>query len=272
MSSPLADAFWAAPPIARTLTAATVVLSLNFWLLQVVNPYYSVFIPRLVFKLWTPQVWRLVTAFLITSEKLGIIMDPYFLFTYCKALEVDSPRFAQPGDFFVALVFNCSVILLLVSIVFGGGLVLAPLSLALAYLHVQDAPDAMMSFFFINMRRRYLPICMLAVTLVMVGPFGALQQAFGLVSAHLYDFLTRIWPSYGGGYNPIRTPQMVQRWFAKTSGPGNNRSYGTAFQARPSGSVGAQPQAGSSRSGGWTSGFTSGTWGSRGAGRRLGGD
>jgi hypothetical protein len=38
-------------------------------------------------------------------------MDPYFLFTYCKALEVDSSRFSQPGDLFVALVFICSVIM-----------------------------------------------------------------------------------------------------------------------------------------------------------------
>ncbi|CAD0090275.1 unnamed protein product [Aureobasidium vineae] len=272
MSSPsLADAFWAAPPIARTLTAATLVLSINFWMLPIINPGYFVFVPRSVFKLWVPQVWRLVTAFLITSPKLGLIMDPYFLFTYCKALEVDSGRFSQPGDLFVALVFNCSVILILTGIVFGGGLVLAPLLLALAYLHVQDAPDAMMTFFFFSIRRKYLPACMLLAVLVMAGPFAALQQAFGLVSAHLYDFLTRIWPSYGGGYNPIRTPQMVQRWFAKPMGAGTTRSYGTTFQARSSGSVGAQPQAGSSRSGGWTSGFT-GTWGSRGPGRRLGGD
>ncbi|KAH0251247.1 hypothetical protein KCU84_g24599, partial [Aureobasidium melanogenum] len=112
MSSPsLADAFWAAPPISRTLTAATLVLSLNFWILPIINPGYFVFVPQLVFKLWIPQVWRLVTGFFITGPSLGLIMDPYFLFTYCKALEVDSSRFSQPGDLFVALVFICSVIM-----------------------------------------------------------------------------------------------------------------------------------------------------------------
>ena len=95
----------------RTLTAATIVLSVNFWLLPIINPSYFVFIPRQIFKLWVPQVWRSVTAFLITGPKLGLILDPYFLFTYCKALEVDSGRFSQPGDLFVALVFICSVIL-----------------------------------------------------------------------------------------------------------------------------------------------------------------
>lgn len=162
---------------------------------------------------------------------------------------------------------------LLTGFIFGGGLLLSPLILALAYLHVQDAPDAMMTFFFFSIRRKYLPACMLLVTFLMAGPYGALLEAFGLVAAHLYDFLTRIWPSYGGGTNPIRTPRMVQQWFAKPFGSGTTRSYGTAFQARPAGSVGGQSQTGnSSRSSGWTSGFTSGSWGSRGPGRRLGGD
>ncbi|KAG9969740.1 hypothetical protein KCU78_g23941, partial [Aureobasidium melanogenum] len=145
-----------------------------------------------------------------------------------------------------------------------------PLLLALAYLHVQDAPDGMMTFFFFSIRRKYLPGCMLLVAFLMAGPQEALKQAFGLVAAHLYDFLTRIWPSYGRGTNPIHTPRIVQQWFAKPIGASTTRSYGTAFQGRPVGSVGAQSQASSSRSGGWTSGFTSGSWGSRGPGRRLG--
>lgn len=160
----------------------------------------------------------------------------------------------------------------LTGLVFGGGLLLGPLLLALAYLHVQDAPDGMMTFFFFSIRRKYLPGCMLLVAFLMAGPQEALKQAFGLVAAHLYDFLTRIWPSYGGGINPIRTPRMVQQWFAKPIGASTTRSYGTAFQGRPAGSVGAQPQTGNSRGSGWTSGFTSGSWGSRGPGRRLGGD
>jgi Derlin-2/3 len=79
--------------------------------LPIINPSYFVFVPELVLKLWIPQVWRLVTGFFITGPSLGLIMDPYFLFTYCKALEVDSSRFSQPGDLFVALVFICSVIM-----------------------------------------------------------------------------------------------------------------------------------------------------------------
>jgi Derlin-2/3 len=146
---------------------------------------------------------------------------------------------------------------------------MGPFTLALAYLHVQDAPDGMMTFFFFTIRRKYLPGCMLLATFLMAGPPEAMKQALGLVAAHLYDFLTRIWPSYGGGVNPISTPRIVQQWFARPAGANTQRAYGTAFQSR---STGAQSQGQASRSGGWTSGFTSGSWGSRGAGRRLGGD
>jgi len=87
----------------------------------------------------------------------------------------------------------------------------------------------------------------------MDGPTAAKHQLAGLVAAHAYDFLTRIWPTFGGGRNYIKTPDMVKRWFGgDVARPAQNRSYGTAFQAR-------QDVPGST---GWT--------GQRGPGRRLG--
>jgi len=148
-------------------------------------------------------------------------------------------------------------------------LFLQPLILALAYTHSQENPNGQMTFFVFKIRSKYLPYCMLLMTFVMAGPTATYNQATGLVAAHLHMFLTRIWPSDGGGYNPIRTPQIVRRWFAQPSSAGTTRAYGTAFQSRPAGSQAAAP---AGRSGGWTSGFNTGSWGGRGSGRRLGGD
>ncbi len=92
----------------------------------------------------------------------------------------------------------------------------------------------------------------------------ALQQATGLLAAHLYDFLTRLYPTFGGGRNYIRTPAMVQRWFGATRPSTAARGYGTAY--RP---ASQQPSQGTSS--GLSRGISS-IWGSRGAGRRLGGD
>jgi Derlin-2/3 len=70
-----------------------------------------VFISRAVFTVTAvPQVWRLVTAFLITKPQFGIILDPYFLYRYGSGLERESSRFSQPGDFFMYTVFVGSAI------------------------------------------------------------------------------------------------------------------------------------------------------------------
>lgn len=150
--------------------------------------------------------------------------------------------------------------------------------MSLAYMYSIDSPDKRIKFFFIfNIQVRYLPWAMLVVTLLMAGPMAVVFEATGIVAAHAYDFLTRIWPEFGGGRKLITAPLFVQKWFYRPAGTAQTRAYGTAFQARSGPQGGASSSSSASRSTGgssWTSGFTSGggTWGSRGPGHRLGGD
>jgi hypothetical protein len=74
-------------------------------------PYHYVmwYLP-MVWK-FPPEIWRLVTSFVLTSPGLGIIFDTYFLYTYGSKLEVGSPRFSEPGDFFIYIIFVCTIIL-----------------------------------------------------------------------------------------------------------------------------------------------------------------
>lgn len=80
--------------------------------MALINPYYVAFIYQRVIT-WRalPEVWRLVTPFFITGPQFGLLMDPYFLWTYASQLETESSRFSQPGDFFTYITFVCSVIL-----------------------------------------------------------------------------------------------------------------------------------------------------------------
>jgi hypothetical protein len=57
-----------------------------------------------------PQIWRPLTAFLITKPKFAILLDPYFCYQYGSGLERESSRFTQPGDFFVYTAFCASII------------------------------------------------------------------------------------------------------------------------------------------------------------------
>jgi Derlin-2/3 len=104
------DVFWTLPPVSRTITAAAVVVSaLGYG--GIISLYNVVFASQLVFttKMF-PQLWRVVTAFLITKPKFAILLDPYFLYQYGSSIERESSRFSQPGDFFVYTMFVGSVI------------------------------------------------------------------------------------------------------------------------------------------------------------------
>jgi Derlin-2/3 len=178
------------------------------------------------------------------------------------------------------LLVNChvtvadGVIQLLGGIYLNGIMLLSPLTLALAYTYAQENPNRQLSYFIITFSAKWLPYAMLAMTFVMSSPQEALLQATGLVAAHAYDFLTKIWPDYGGGRRWINTPQIFNQWLAKPAGTAQHRSFGTAYAGRPAAAPGGSQQQQGGSGGGWASGFSggSGAWNSRGPGRRLGGD
>jgi Derlin-2/3 len=134
-------------------------------------------------------------------------------------------------------------------------MLLNPLILAFAHTFSQDNPTSMVSFYIINFQAKYLPYALILMTFITAGPDHAKVQITGLLAAHLYDFLTRIWPQFGGGRSYIFTPDFVKRWFAGDARTPETRNYGTAYGARQ-----APPPANPA----WSN--------QRGPGRRLGGE
>ena len=93
-----------------------------------VSFYRVIFAKSLIFKLVVPELWRCATAFLLTGGGFQFVFDMYFsklqdillevssthtetVWTYGTGLELNSPRFTHPGDFFTYVFFVCSVIL-----------------------------------------------------------------------------------------------------------------------------------------------------------------
>ncbi|KZF22670.1 hypothetical protein L228DRAFT_247029 [Xylona heveae TC161] len=206
-----------------------------------------------------PQLWRPFTAFLITGPGLGILLDTYFIYTNGSWLETQSARLNQPGDFFTYVVFVCLFILVANGGVLGGMIFTSALVMALVYTHAQENRGRKATLFVITIPIEWLPYAILLLTFIMGGSQAAIEQSTGIFAAHLYDFLTRIWPAFGGGRNYIQTPNFVRRWFERP-GP-QSRPYGTAWNPRTT----QQSSRGSS------SGISN-LWGTRGQGRRLGGD
>ncbi|OJZ81752.1 hypothetical protein ASPFODRAFT_144638 [Aspergillus luchuensis CBS 106.47] len=241
-------AFWAAPPVTRTLTALTFLQSI---LVHggLLSGYYVLFLRRLVFKT-LPEIWRLFSPFMITGPGLSLIFDLYFSMAFALRLETESPRFSAPGDFFTYVFFVASIIMV------------SSLILAFVYTYSQDNRGKKASFFIVQIPVEFLPWAMLTLTLVVSGWPAALRDGMGIVAAHFYDFLTRIYPTFGGGKNYLVTPAFVRRFFAASKPRGEARAFGTAYRATD------QTQG---SSGSWTSSFQS-PWSRRGPGRRLGGD
>ena len=95
----------------RTLTAAIVLVSIPGYIIGVPDLYWLMFDSFSVFTIrQLPQIWRIASNFLVTGPKLGMILDPYFVFTYASNLEQTASRFSGPGDFCIYLVFVCSII------------------------------------------------------------------------------------------------------------------------------------------------------------------
>ena len=151
--------------------------------------------------------------------------------------------------------------------ILGSYTFLPALSLAYAYTFAQDNPTRSVSFFIVTFDSKFLPFALLFMTFIIDGPEAAAGQLTGLLAAHLYDFLTRIWPTFGGGTNYIRTPDMVKRWFVARPGSVQSRGFGHVVEGR--GRTAGAPGSSAPPSTGRTTGAST-IWGGMGPGRRLG--
>ena len=140
---------------------------------------------------------------------------------------------------------------------------LRALLLAMSYTVTQGQRGMTASFYFINIPAQLTPYAMIAVNLLFPGGVASMiLQLEGLVAAHLFEFLTVIWPQYGGtGNSLLPTPPVLVKLVDAISGV--TERVGAATQGRA-----ADSSAG--RSTGSDSGPLPDSWRTRGRGQRLG--
>ncbi|AEO62556.1 uncharacterized protein THITE_2073385 [Thermothielavioides terrestris NRRL 8126] len=260
VSSEIMDAYWAAPPLARTLTTAIVVTSISVHL-GLLSPVWIYFTEDRLFRL-PPEIWRLATNFFLSGPQIGIIMDPYFAYQYLKQLETSNPKFPRKEDVLWYLITVGGLIILINRAFLGGAFFLQGLLIAMVYTATQDQRGVKTGFFFFTVPAQALPYCMIGASMLM-NPGIIPLQISGIVAAHLHDFVTRLWPEFGGGWNLLPTPAFVS-WLVQTPAV-LRRPYGSAIR-QPSG-----PTTDSS-TGASAGSVLPDSWRTRGAGRRLGGN
>jgi hypothetical protein len=61
--------------------------------------------------MFPPQIWRLVTCFLIEMQPINLLFNSFFLYRYSVQLEMGNPRFPRKVDLVFYILFVCTVIL-----------------------------------------------------------------------------------------------------------------------------------------------------------------
>ena len=147
---------------------------------------------------------------------------------------------------------------LMLHLLSGFALIATALITAIAYTYAQDNRGQKIKFIIITMDVKYLPYASCFLNFIINGLPSTQVMALGIPAAHLYDFLTRLWPTFGGGTSLVRTPAFVRRWFMGNSGSDRVvvKKHGTVFRPPTQAT---------------TTSFSAG-WGARGRGHRLGGD
>ncbi|PCH10504.1 hypothetical protein PENOC_000200 [Penicillium occitanis (nom. inval.)] len=226
---------------------------------QFIPGFRFIFAPNLIFT-FPPEPWRLITPFFYIGGGLSFFFDLYFLYTYASGLERGAPRFALPGDFTVYLIFVCTVIMITAYWYLSARVFT---KVALTHTWSQVNRGQIVTFYVIQIKAEYLPVCLLLLDVVSGGWPAAIMSMIGIFASHMYDFFTRLWPLFGGGRNYLKTPAFLHRLWGTRVREQRTRGLGP--------SAGSSSQASSGQSSARDDSIGS-SWSMRGAGRRLGGN
>jgi len=182
------------------------------------------------------QFWRLFTNFFFAGtfqpQPFSFIFKCVFLYRYSKPIEGDVYR-GRYADYLTMLLITMGGGLLLLvpfpwmyTAIYGSDLFLS----CMVYLWARNFPDANVNVFgFFQVEAFYLPFVMLALTTVMSGAIPWADIA-GTAMAHLYWFLTALYPARTGTYL-VGTPRfmrVVASWMGEEApvGPQGYRAFG----------------------------------------------
>ncbi|EPS37637.1 hypothetical protein H072_8633 [Dactylellina haptotyla CBS 200.50] len=271
----------ATPPVTKFYAGLTFLLSLSTHVLGLVPINKIIWHQIFITSRMPPQLWRIFSSFFLTGPQLNLLFDTFMIYQYGKDLE--SIHFNTSGDFLFYLVFNGIIILLINTFFLGGMIFCQTLGVAMAYSWGQRNRGRNVNFFFVGIKAQWLAWAIIGITAIQ-APGAAFILTSGIVSAHLYEFLTVIWPRFGGGSNLLPTPSWFKFSFeggpgTSSGGVGGTRAYGTGFDPRSRGAP--APRQAQGMFGGSDTGRSSGTnagqptaaaWRNRGTGHRLGSD
>ncbi|RPA81484.1 hypothetical protein BJ508DRAFT_326379 [Ascobolus immersus RN42] len=254
------DYYFQIPPISRTITLTTTVLyclsSLN-----IVPPYKLIYVRALLI----PQVWRFITPFFtIVGQPINFAWDTFTLHRLSTSLEALFPTPATYATFLATSIITVNILNLYLT----SFLLFPSLLGALSYYYSTHLPaDTKVGILFFQIPVRFYPYALMAMDFLMTqDTAGVKAMGMGVLGGHMFVYLDEVLPAVGGR-KWISAPAWLERLLGtgRASGGVSTESAGTG---RRPGSSGAGASTGSSTGSSFFG--SSGTWGKRSGGRRLG--
>jgi len=210
------------PPVTRFILIGIITVTLS-GILGIVSPYRFIFYWPFIQKF---QLWRLVTNFMIGSRGIGLLFDLFLLYRHASDIEISHFRNRTSDCAYAFTIIGATIIA--ITRPFKSSVMFRHMIMAIIYLWSQVNPSAQVSLFgFITLSSFWFPFALVAIDVLNYGPVGAIDDLAGILAAHLYWYLTELYPRSHGGRNlpALATPRFVQRLLgngpADPTGTGN---------------------------------------------------
>jgi Derlin-1 len=200
--------FDSVPPITKWICTLVLLTTLagNFGL---VSPYLLILSwPELVQRF---QIWRVVTSFLFAGKlSFKFLVNVVFLYKHGRQLEEEEFR-GRPADYLFFVLFQG-----LVLVVFGLYMEFPVLTLGMMmgiiYYWSRAFENVDVTFWFgITFKGQYLPWALCAFNMLLGG--FPVVQLFGILSAHIFYFMTVVYPTSRQCAPLISTPWFLVNLF-----------------------------------------------------------
>lgn len=209
MSAPTPQQAWQAlPPVAKTYLSAITIITI-LATINIIHPYTLLWNFELLVKKF--QLWRLLTPFLYFGEiSFGWLMSMMFIWQYCSKLEkLWFVGVHGTADFVFMLLFG-GFILLATNAVLPNFYIYGPsMLMMLVHIAARKDPFSPVNFWGFSFLAWHFPFLLMFLHMLMGGGMSsAVRDLIGILTGHLYFFLTDIYPKVRGVVL-LETPTVV---------------------------------------------------------------
>ncbi|EGC39082.1 hypothetical protein DICPUDRAFT_148205 [Dictyostelium purpureum] len=226
MSTDAIKEWWTSIPIISRWMFAGVLGIPAICALGLISPYSFTLSFAPLFKQF--QIWRLITSPVFIGTFGPNFLFP-MIFFYQYSTKLESQHFQGKTDDFLFLVICVTIPNIIFGLIFNYMILGTMTTMSLIYMYSRYNANSQSSFFgFFSFKTVYLPWIFMLMSFLTSGALPV-QDFLGVVSAHIYYYLTDVYPRAHGKPSLIKTPRFISNLFKNEPvprGPGGRTVTG----------------------------------------------